>query len=103
MGYLLIDHRHTIDPSGTKDGITEEYDTLSCPHCQSVIKKKILGPCRTVVDSPGECDWCRKPICHTCAEMLRVTQHCPGEMRMKVLRVWEQFNRANALIVAMRR
>ena len=103
MGYLAIDHRYTLDPTGTKDGTLEECDTLSCPHCQCVLKTKVMGPCRTIVDSPGECDWCKKPICHRCAGLLTVTNHCPGEMRMRVLRAWEQFNRANALIIAMRR
>ena len=77
MGYLLIDHRGTCDPTGTKDGRTEEYDTISCAHCQAVIKIKILGPCRTEVDGPGECDWCKKPLCHTCGALLMATGKMP--------------------------
>ena len=103
MGFLMIDHRGGCDPTGMKDGRLEEFDTISCPHCQAVIKKKVMGPCRTVVDSPGECDFCRKPICHNCAALLRIDDYCPGEMRIRVLKAWEQFNRANALIIAMRR
>lgn len=89
MGYLLINHRGTCDPTGTKDGILEEYDTIQCPHCQCVIKIKVMGPCRTVVDSDGECDHCRKPVCKTCGEMLRVTGRCPGELRQKIERAWQ--------------
>jgi len=102
MGYILIDHRGTCDPTGTKDGTLEEYDTIQCPHCQCVIKIKVMGPCRTMIDSPGECDWCRKPICHTCAEMLRVTQRCPGELRQKILRQWEQMQSEGKIYSIMR-
>ena len=80
----------------------DEYDTIQCSHCQAVIRTKVMGPCRTVVDSPGQCDFCRLPVCHRCAGLLAVNNYCPGEFRANVLRAWEQFNRSNALIVAMR-
>jgi hypothetical protein len=103
MGYVSIDHRHTVDPTGTKDGILEQFDTIACPHCQAVIRKIILGPCRTKPDSPGECDFCKKPICYACAERLKLDEHCPGEMREKIDRAWEEFNAKNALFFGMRR
>jgi hypothetical protein len=103
MGYVMIDHRHTVDPTGTRDGILEEFDSISCPHCQAVIKKIILGPCRTKPDSPGECDYCRRPICHACADRLRATDVCPGEMREKVDRAWQQMRSRDQIFIAMRR
>lgn len=89
MGILISDHRSTVDPTGTRDGKLEEWDTLSCPHCQAVIKVLILGPTRKKIDSPGECDFCRKPICRTCAARLIATEMCPGEMRANIRRALE--------------
>lgn len=102
MGYLSIDHRHTCDPTGTRDGVLEEFDCVSCPHCQAVIKKIILGPCRTKVDSPGECDYCRRPICHACAERLIATDICPGEMRTQIDRAWQKSRAEESIWFAMR-
>lgn len=102
MGYLLKDHRSTVDPTGTRDGRLEEWDTIACCHCQAVIKRIIRGPCRTDIDSPGECDHCKKPVCRECAARLITNEVCPGEMRQKILRAWEEFNRANALLFSMR-
>ncbi len=90
MGILISDHRSTVDPTGTKDGKLEEWDTVSCPHCQAVIKIKVLGPSRKKIDSPGECDFCKRPICHACAARLAVTEVCPGEMRANIRRALER-------------
>lgn len=102
MGYLLIDHRSTVDPTGTRDGVLFECDTVSCPHCQSVIKKVVTGPCRTKIDSPGECDHCRKPICRDCAARLQANEICPGEMKDNIDRAWQQFNQSQTLFFEMR-
>lgn len=103
MSYLLIDHRHTVDPTGTRDGVLQEWDCLHCPHCQAVIKKDIHGPCRTTVDSPGECDYCKKPVCHSCAARLIASEVCPGEMRVNIDRAWQQMMSAKSLVFAFRR
>lgn len=103
MGYILIDHRGTCDPTGTKDGRLEEFDCIACPHCQAAIRKVIRGACRTVLDSPGECDHCRRPICHACADRLKATTVCPGEMREKVDRAWQGLRAADSIFIAMRR
>jgi hypothetical protein len=103
MGYLSIDHRSTVDPTGTKDGILEEFDTRACPHCQAVIRVLIKGPCRKIVDSPGECDFCRRPICHACAERLKANEICPGEMREKIDRAWQGMRAKDQIWLAMKR
>jgi hypothetical protein len=103
MGYLLIDHRSTVDPTGTRDGRLEEYDTIACPHCQAVIKTVVTGPCRTRADSPGECDYCRRPVCRGCAERLRASGTCPGEMREKVDRAWQGMRSKDQIFIAMKR
>lgn len=100
--YLMIDHRSTCDPTGTRDGKLEEYDCIACSHCQAVLRQIIAGPCRTKLDSPGECDFCKKPVCHACADRLKVDEHCPGEFRQNVDRAWEEFNKADALFFGMR-
>ncbi len=89
MGILISDHRDVADPTGTKDGKLEEWDTLACPHCQAVIKVLICGPTRKRIDSPGECDWCKRPVCWACADRLMATGRCPGEMRAIIRRAWE--------------
>jgi len=101
MGILISDHRSVADPSGTKDGKLEEWDTLSCPHCQAVIKVLICGPTRKRVDSPGECDYCKRPVCRTCAVRLAATEVCPGEMRAIVRRAWEGLQRADRIYSIM--
>lgn len=103
MGVLIIDHRHTVDPTGTRDGILQEFDTVACVHCQAVIRKVITGPCRTRLDSPGECDHCRRPVCHSCGAKLQIDEACPGEMRAVIRRAWEQTNPSQALFFPLRR
>ena len=102
MGFISIDHRGTCDATGTKNGCLQEWDSVSCPHCQAVLKKHILGPCRTKVESPGECDHCRKPLCVACAERLKINEVCPGEMRENVDRAWQGMRSRDSIFLAMR-
>ena len=53
MGYLIIDHRGG-------GGKLEEFDTVSCKHCQAVIK---------IIPGKREDKWCglcAGPICEFC-------------------------------------
>jgi hypothetical protein len=103
MGYLLIDHSQGgIGPHGER-GVKFECDTQNCPHCQAVIRRVVLGPCRTVPDSPGECDHCRRPVCRACADRLRASEVCPGEMKQNIDRMWQGMRSADSIFVAMRR
>ena len=64
MGYLTVDHRGA-------GGKLEEYDTVSCKHCQTVIK---------VVRRQREGAWCMTcagPVCFKCAE----TEECTPFMK----------------------
>lgn len=61
MGQLLI-----VQGLGEKK---LEFDTVSCRHCQSVIKVVIRGVERAY-DTKYRCDRCRGPICKYCAEVL---------------------------------
>jgi len=99
----MIDHRSTCDPTGTKDGKLEEWDTKSCPHCQAVMRVQIVGPTRKKIDSPGECTYCNKPICRACARQLIVSDVCPGEMRENVERMWQQMRARDSIWIAMKR
>src|SRR5262252_6172316 len=85
MGYILSDHRGTVDPTGTKDGMLEEWDTIGCVHCNAVIKIIISG-CTRNYDTRFSCLRCRKPICRLCAEAMAVTHQCPGPVRVQVER-----------------
>ena len=55
MGHLLIDDR-------VSGGKLREYDTVSCKHCQAVIKVE-LKP-KTKMSGPW-CDLCFGPVCDT--------------------------------------
>jgi hypothetical protein len=103
MGYISIDHRGTVDPTGTKDGTLVEHDSISCPHCQAVIRVIIRGPCHKRPDSPGECEYCKRPICHACAERLKANEICPGEMREKIDRAWQGMRAKDQIWLAMKR
>lgn len=87
MGVLIIDHRSTVDPTGTKDGRLEEWATSSCPHCQKVLRIVYHGHTRKVPETPHNCDSCRKPICETCAEIMSITRVCPGPFKAQIDRI----------------
>lgn len=87
MGYLIIDHRSTCDPSGTKDGKLEQWDTTCCVHCQKVIRILILDRTRKAPDTKHRCDTCRKPICNDCAEIMSITRVCPGPFKAQIDRI----------------
>jgi len=63
MGHLLIDDR-------ASGGKLREYDTVSCKHCQAVIKMD-LNP-KTKVSQPW-CDLCFGHVCNTKACASRCT------------------------------
>lgn len=52
MGYLTVDHR-------AGDGKLEEFDTVSCKHCQAVLKVFNRQP------SGAWCLKCDGPVCDT--------------------------------------
>lgn len=54
MGYLIIEDR--------SDNTQQEFDTLSCKHCQAVIILK-----REEAEQGGFCMQCMAPLCMTCA------------------------------------
>lgn len=61
MGHLLI-----VEGVGSKK---QEYDTVSCKHCQAVIKVVIAGVSKAY-ETKHRCDRCKGPICRYCAENL---------------------------------
>lgn len=68
MGYLLIDHSAGTGPDGLT-GKKVEFDTVSCCHCQALIRVVIKGV-EKAYECPYRCDRCRAPICKFCATTL---------------------------------
>jgi hypothetical protein len=69
MGYLMIDHRGTMAPDGTK-GRLQEFDTLACKHCQAVVA--VLDKNHPNVRSytpKFKCTRCNGPVCRACAAL----------------------------------
>lgn len=88
MGYVLLDHSlGGIGPRGEK-GIKEEWDTISCKHCQQVMRIIIHGPARKVLESADRCDKCKAAICKKCAVAMDATKFCPGPLRWAIEK-WE--------------
>lgn len=53
----------------------EEIETVSCKHCQKVIKILLKG-CTKEVQTKFSCGRCRGPICRACAEIMDLTGQC---------------------------
>lgn len=68
MGYLLIDHKGGLAPDGSK-GERLEFDTVSCCHCQKVIKIVIAGVTKAY-ETKFRCDRCKRPVCRFCGTVL---------------------------------
>lgn len=66
MGFLVIDHRDGFEPDGSK-GRLQEYDTVSCKHCQALIRIVLKGVTKAY-ETPYRCDRCNGPICRYCGE-----------------------------------
>lgn len=63
MGVLLVDNT-------VSGGIRFECDTISCKHCQAIIKVIISGV-KKAAETKFRCERCRGPICRHCAEVLK--------------------------------
>ena len=68
MGYLFKDNGE--DNGQARHQRIEEYDTISCKHCQGVIKI-ILRGCTKAAATKYRCSRCNGPICKYCAETLK--------------------------------
>lgn len=83
MGLLIIDHSACTDPVTGKQGEKLEFDTVSCGHCQALIRLVIKGV-KKAYETPYRCARCKLPMCRHCAEVLG------GECDP----LWEKINRA---------
>lgn len=68
-GVLLIDHSGGQGPDGQK-GRKEEYDIVTCRHCQAIIKMVVRG-CTRAYETKFRCEKCAGPICRHCGEVLK--------------------------------
>lgn len=66
-GYALIDNRAAGEGK-------EEFDVLTCPHCQAVIN---LQNWRRADGQSGWCACCQAPICGRCATKMLTTGCVP--------------------------
>jgi hypothetical protein len=55
----------------------QEYETVSCPHCQQV-KAIVIQGCTKNIPYRYWCPRCREPICEGCAEAMEKAGQCPG-------------------------
>lgn len=102
MGVLIVDHRGTVDPTGTKDGTLVEMDTRQCPHCQATLLVKLQGT-RKFVDTPHRCDRCSRPICPECARIMATTRVCPGPLRERIDRAYQGMRARDSVFYNMSR
>lgn len=102
MGALIVDHRGTVDPAGTRDGRLEELDTRGCAHCNAVLLVRLSG-CRKFVDTPHRCDRCSKPICVECARIMATTKVCPGPLRERIDRAYQGMRARDSVFYNMNR
>lgn len=83
MGYLVRDHRSTVDWTGERDGRLEEWDTVSCRHCQAIVRIVVKG-CTKAREHHRDCPDCKGPLCKACDEIYGAVRACPGEFRAQV-------------------
>jgi len=72
----------------------QEYETVSCPHCQTVRAITLKG-CTKNIKFNHWCPRCRQPICKGCAAVMEQLGQCPGPFIAKVDNanskgVWEE-------------
>ena len=69
------------------DGPTQEWDTFTCFHCQSIVQVK---PLADAADSGGRCMVCDKLICKTC-----LGKGClPFEKKIEAMEARDRFRRS---------
>jgi len=94
MGYLLRDHRSTVDWTEKRDGTLEEWDTVACSHCQAIIRIVLKGV-NKAREHHRNCPDCKSALCKHCDEAYGKTRSCPGTIRA-------QIDRALARVAAAR-
>jgi len=62
---------------------TQEYETVSCPHCQQVKAITIKGFTKNIPYHHW-CPRCRQPICLECAQAMQRLGQCPGPFVAKI-------------------
>lgn len=96
MGYLIRDHRSTTDWTGSRDGRLEEWDTVSCKHCQAIVRIIIRGVNRAR-EHHRDCPECKGPLCRDCDAAYGATKTCPGDLRARIERALDR-GRAEASV-----